>query len=134
MTRSMLATTHVCLLALAAGTCAANASAAARPAPEVKGVVNLNAATEGQLRLLPGVGAKKAARILEQRAHHRFQSTDQLMKVKGFGRLTYRRLKPYLAVDGPTTITRPAAAHRNRSKRDAAPPPPAPDPVANHAG
>ncbi len=73
---------------------------------EITGVVNINTATADELRMLPGIGAKKAQRILDQRAKHKFDSTDQLMKVKGIGRATYRKLKPNLAVTGANTIAR----------------------------
>jgi competence protein ComEA len=80
------------------------ASAASRNA-QVQGVVNLNTATLEELTRLPGVGEKKAQRILDHRTKHAFASTDQLMKVKGFGRITYRKLKPHLATAGTTTLT-----------------------------
>ncbi len=86
-------------------------SAAAKSAPwSLSGVVNLNTATEADLRLLPGIGPAKAKRILDQRARHAFASTDQLMRVKGIGRKTWRRLKPNLAVTGPTTLVRQRAS------------------------
>jgi len=91
------------------------AAAATRHPVELKGVLNLNTATVAELRVLPGVGAKKAERVIQQREKHKFASTDQLMKVKGFGRLTYRKLKPYLAVSGNTTLTRVGAPARTRA-------------------
>ena len=102
-------------LSLAALLFAMPARAAFGPPAEVTGVVNLNTATDAELRRLPGIGPTKAQRILAQRAKHKFESTDQLMKVKGIGRKTYRKLKAYLAVTGATTLvkkkaTKPAAS------------------------
>jgi competence protein ComEA len=97
-------TTLLLTLALAAGF-APLAHAAARDV-ELTGVVNLNTAGEDELRLLPGIGHAKATRIIEARTKHKFDSTDQLMRVKGFGRKTYRKLKPNLAVTGATTAVR----------------------------
>jgi competence protein ComEA len=81
------------------------------PAPKkagsLRGVLNLNTADEKQLRLLPGVGAAKARRILQHREERgNFQRVDDLRKVKGFGKKSVEKLEPYLTVDGPTTLER----------------------------
>ncbi len=76
----------------------------AAAAPEA-GVVNLNTATEDQLRLLPRIGATKAEAILKHRTKQKFRSTLELTRIKGIGRKTYLKLRPYVVVDGPTTAT-----------------------------
>ena len=82
-----------------------NAEAAPRkPGKQVSGVINLNQASAQQLDLLPGVGAKAAARIIEFRKKTPFTRTEELVQVKGFGKKKYDRLKPHLAVAGPTTL------------------------------
>ena len=71
---------------------------------QVSGVVNLNTASAQQLDQLPGVGEKAAKRIVDFRAKTPFTRAEELVKVKGFGKKKFAKLKPNLAVAGPTTI------------------------------
>jgi competence protein ComEA len=71
---------------------------------QVSGQVNLNNATKAQLDQLPGVGEKAAARIIEHRTKAPFAKTEELMKVKGFGKKKFEKLKANLTVSGPTTL------------------------------
>jgi len=71
---------------------------------EVSGVLNLNTATAQQIDQLPGVGAKAAKRILEFRAKTPFGRPEDLSRVKGFGAKRLAALRPYLTVNGPTTL------------------------------
>jgi len=73
---------------------------------ELSGVVNLNEAPAAQLVLLPGIGAEKAARIVTYRAKRKFKRTVELARVRGIGLRTVRRLKSFLAVEGPSTLHR----------------------------
>jgi competence protein ComEA len=102
-----LARTIILSLALATLTlCGVTAARAApaEPVAEGSGVVNLNTAGEAELSLLPGVGPAKAQAILAWRKKYgSFKKVDDLTKVKGFGRKTFLRLKPYLSISGPTT-------------------------------
>jgi competence protein ComEA len=68
------------------------------------GVVNLNNASEEQLELLPGIGPQKARAIVDHRRTHPFRKADELLKVKGIGRKTFGRLRPYLTIVGPSTL------------------------------
>jgi len=77
----------------------------ARAEAATQKVVNLNSATEEQLRLLPGIGPSKARAILAYRARRKFTSTFQLVRVKGIGRKTYKKLRPHLRVRGETTLS-----------------------------
>lgn len=65
--------------------------------------VDLNAATLEDLRRLPGVGAKRAQAILAVRARlgGRFRQIEDLLKVKGIGRATLKRLRPLVRL-GPS--------------------------------
>ena len=81
-----------------------------------EGVVNLNNATEDQLVLLPGIGPSKAKAIAEHRHTHPFHRVDELTKVKGIGRKTFGRLRPYLTIVGPTTLDHDVKSRRQSEK------------------
>jgi len=69
------------------------------------GVVNLNTASAEELIRLPGVGPARARAILELRARlTRFSRIEELLRVKGIGRATFRKLRPMLTLAGPTTL------------------------------
>ena len=97
---ALSASLAIVLLATAAQAQAPSAGAIDKAA----GVVNLNNASEEQLELLPGIGPQKAKAIVEHRRMHPFHKADELMKVKGIGRKTFGRLRPYLTVVGQTTL------------------------------
>ncbi len=71
---------------------------------KLEGTLNLNTATVEQLDLLPGVGPSTADKIVEYRQAHPFKSIRQLMRIKGIGKKTFERLRPYLAVEGETSL------------------------------
>lgn len=64
----------------------------------------MNTATPEQLKLLPGVKGKAVAEILAHRAKQPFTRPEELVKVKGFSKKRYERVKPFIAVRGDTTI------------------------------
>ncbi len=68
------------------------------------GVVNLSEATADELERLPGIGPAKAKAIVEHRRAHPFHRVDDLTKVKGIGKKTFGKLRPYLTMVGPTTL------------------------------
>jgi competence protein ComEA len=65
----------------------------APPAP-----VDLNRASVEELMQLPGVGRTRAESIVRQRATRPYRRTADVMRIKGFGRRTFARLKPFLSV------------------------------------
>jgi competence ComEA-like helix-hairpin-helix protein len=73
-------------------------------APVLEGTLNLNTATAEQLDLLPGVGPSTAEKIVTYREAHAFRSTKQLLRIKGIGRKTYDRIRPFVVVTGDTTL------------------------------
>ena len=92
---------HILILGLVILTFGLSALAADAPA----GVVNINTADASQLVNLPRVGAKAAQRIIDYRKEHGpFSKTTDLLQVKGFGEKSYELLRPYLTVDGKTTL------------------------------
>jgi competence protein ComEA len=71
--------------------------------------VVLNTATVDDFRRLPGVGEKRAAAALAVRTRlgGRFRTVDDLLKVKGIGRTTLRRLRPLVRLDPPLPTATP---------------------------
>jgi competence protein ComEA len=66
------------------------------------GKVVLNLATEEELRRLPGVGPAKAKAILALRAKlKRFRKVEDLLRVKGLGRRSIKRLRPLVLIEAP---------------------------------
>lgn len=71
--------------------------------PAQRPPLDLNRASEAELLELPGVGPSRARAILAFReAHGGFSSVSQLLRIKGFGRATLRRLRPLLTVSPPS--------------------------------
>ena len=76
-----------------------------KQAPALEGKVNINTASAEQLRMLPGVGETKAARIVQWRSKRgKFRRIKDLRRVKGFGKKSVKKLEPYLSLKGPTTL------------------------------
>jgi competence protein ComEA len=77
--------------------------------------VILNTAAADDLRRLPGIGQKRADAILALRTRlGRFHAIEDLLKVKGIGRATLKRLRPLVRLDSPAPAapdagTRPAS-------------------------
>ena len=86
-------------------------SAGARPAA----VVNLNTATASELEVLPGIGPKTAARIVEYRQKKGpFKKIEELMNVQGIGEKSFLKLKPQLTVAGKAEPAAAAVAPQQR--------------------
>lgn len=62
--------------------------------------VYLNDATVDDLRRLPSIGEKRALAVLElRRKLGRFKQVEDLLRVKGIGRSTLRKLRPLVRID-----------------------------------
>lgn len=78
----------------------AHAMASSRARASSDDPVVLNSAVEADLRRLPGIGAKRADAILALRARlGRFRAVEDLLRVKGIGRATLKRLRPLLRLN-----------------------------------
>lgn len=61
--------------------------------------VNINTATVKQLQKVEGIGKKIAAKVVVYREEHGdFDSVDDLVKVKGFGKKTLEKARGQLSV------------------------------------
>ncbi len=64
------------------------------------GRVILNIATEDELTKLPGIGPSRARAIVALRQRLiKFRAVEDLLRVKGIGRKTLRRIKPNVVLD-----------------------------------
>lgn len=85
--------------------------------------VNINTATKDELTSLPGIGPAKAQAILDYRkAHGPFKTVEELKDVKGIGAKRFEKLKPELAVSGPTTTKSTAGEGKGGGVRKTAAP------------
>jgi len=83
------------------------------------GVVNVNQADAQALALLPRVGPALAGRILEFREENGpFKSIDDLLLVRGIGERTLELMKPYLALEGKTTLEEKVRVSQITATRD----------------
>ncbi len=81
---------------------AAATSASSRPGILPDGRVVLNLATSAELTTLPGVGPKRAEAILALRTRLKgFRKLSDLLRVKGIGVKSLRKLEPKLVLDVP---------------------------------
>jgi hypothetical protein len=76
------------------------------PKPRMTGVLNVNRATEAELRLLPGIGRGRAHAIVERRTKRPFASLDELSRMKRMKTIVQKN-RAHLSVEGESTL-RPA--------------------------
>src|SRR5262245_55983428 len=95
-----------CLSILAVVACLAVTSFAQNPSPgsptKPAAMVNINTASSSELEVLPGIGPKVAARIVEYRkTKGPFKKIEELMNVQGVGEKSFLKLRPQLTVGTP---------------------------------
>ena len=72
--------------------------------------LEVNSATQRALEALPGVGATRAAAIVQDRAENGpFGSVDDLERVHGIGPKTVDALRSFVVVDGASKVVRQTA-------------------------
>lgn len=104
-----------------AQTSASRAPAAAPATASAEGVVNIQTASVEELQRLPGIGPSKAQAIVAFRERTAFRRVEDILRVRGIGRATFRRLRPMITVTGPTTLTQDVRSPRRaQSSEDAA--------------
>ena len=72
--------------------------------------IDVNAAAEEQLMLLPGIGPAKARAIVTYRAKRRFRVVNDLLRVKGIGPGILKRIRPFVTVDADDALAPTAGA------------------------
>lgn len=74
-------------------------------AGDIDGKVNINTATEAQIALLPGIGPKLAAEIVNHRAGNGgFKTVEEIKTINGIGDKKFEKIKDFITVEGDTTI------------------------------
>ena len=79
---------------------------------KVTGALNVNRATEAELRLLPGIGKGRAHAIVERRPKAGYRSVEEVGRIKGLRKLV-QKLRAHLTTEGPSTL-RPAQPEPER--------------------
>ena len=69
-------------------------SAPSKPPPKEE-LININSATASQLMIIPGIGPGLSKKIIAGRPYH---IINDLLRVKGIGKKTLERLRPYLSI------------------------------------
>ena len=78
--------------------CLALAAAAQHTPLPAPPLVNLNSASAAQLIALPHIGEARAEAIIAYRRRHRYRHASELLRIRGIGPRTYKKLKPLITV------------------------------------
>jgi competence protein ComEA len=81
--------------------------AAVKSKPVLEGQLNINTATAKELKLLPGIGEKTAANVIEYRTQNgNYTESTSLLKVKGIGKKTLEKITAFIIFEGETTLAK----------------------------
>ncbi len=76
----------------------------AAPVEGLDGQVNINTGSQAELELLPGVGPSIAGKMISYRNEHEFEQLNHVMRIKGIGKKTYAKMKPFLKLEGQSNL------------------------------
>ncbi|MFV8750896.1 ComEA family DNA-binding protein [Nannocystaceae bacterium ST9] len=79
-------------------------SEVAKPVEGLEGQVNINTASQAELELLPGIGPSIAGKMISYRNEQKFEQLNHVMRIKGIGKKTYAKIKPYLKLEGESNL------------------------------
>ncbi|MEN8153578.1 MAG: helix-hairpin-helix domain-containing protein [Acidobacteriota bacterium] len=69
------------------------------------GLININTANVAKLSKLPGIGKKKAERIIKYRKKNgRFRRKQEIMKISGIGEKTYKKFEKMITAGTNTSV------------------------------
>ena len=81
------------------------------------GVINVNSASEDQLKMLPLINSNLAANIIDYRnSNGPFKAIDDLMNVKGMTKARFDHIRQYLVLSGDTTFNPSMYKEKGSSK------------------
>ena len=112
-------------LALAAGIAMpATAQPAAQPTAEQSRThtIDINRASASELAELPGIGPSRADAIVAFRDRRPFRRPEDLLRVRGIGRSTFRALRDRISVSESSRPRRSATGPRRSARRASAQP------------
>lgn len=89
------------MLAAVIGTGAVALPAYAQTQDAQTAQIDLNHASETELTALPGVGPSRARSIVAYRERRPFRRIEEVMRVRGIGRATFRNMREMLTVSPP---------------------------------